>query len=306
MPASSPPPTPQLFALSSQVSPEMAPGEATSDPWVISSTCPASGLHLTSCLPPVSSGSPPSGCFYSSYFLTTLPLPPVLNVGAHGPRSLGELSHHDHRGDVQTCTPALASLLTHRANRLLVSWCLRWDTLLAPQTQHIRIGAPNETSSWAAHLGDITISLQPGVKSEHPVDASLFSCVLHSCCERGTGSYHFYLLQTTVPFQVLTRMPPAFDSPGGLRCPFSCGPSGAYTGTVEKWKEKKRKEKRKEKKKKKWTGSLEDHLGGAWRTNSQSYSEFLGAIAAGRHPLWPQVSSASCACARVPQTRCVL
>lgn len=28
-------------------------------------------------------------------------------------------------------------------------------------------------------------------------------------------------------------------------------------------------EKRKEKKKKKWTGSLEDHLGGAWRTNSQ-------------------------------------
>lgn len=39
--------------------------------------------------------------------------------------------------------------------------------------------------------------------------------------------------QTTVPFQVLTRMPPPFDSPGGLRCPFSYGPSGAYTGTME-------------------------------------------------------------------------
>lgn len=217
MPASSPPPTPQLFALSSQVSPEMAPGEATSDPWVISSTCPASGLHLTSCLPPVSSGSPPSGCFYSSCFLTTLPLPPVLNVGAHGPRSLGELSHHDHRGDVQTCTPALASLLTHRANRLLVSWCLRWDTLLAPQTQHIRIGAPNETSSWAAHLGGITISLQPGVKSEHPVDASLFSCVLHSCCEWGTGSYHFYLLYVLCsPSSASPGPPPSFRPPYSL------------------------------------------------------------------------------------------
>ncbi|XP_059781611.1 uncharacterized protein LOC132367372 isoform X2 [Balaenoptera ricei] len=90
-----------------------------------------------------------------------------------------------------------------RANRLLVSWCLCWDTLLAPQTQHVRIGTPNETSSWAAHLGDITVSRQPGVR------------------------------QTTVPFQVLAQMPPPFDSPGSLRCPFSYGPSGAYTGTMK-------------------------------------------------------------------------
>ncbi|XP_059781612.1 uncharacterized protein LOC132367372 isoform X3 [Balaenoptera ricei] len=187
----------------------MALGEATSDPWVLSSTCPALSLHLTSSLPSLSSGSPPSGCFFSSYFLATLPLLPVLNVGAPTALSAwttlpgGELSHHDHRGDVQTCTPALASLLTHRANRLLVSWCLCWDTLLAPQTQHVRIGTPNETSSWAAHLGDITVSRQPGVR------------------------------QTTVPFQVLAQMPPPFDSPGSLRCPFSYGPSGAYTGTMK-------------------------------------------------------------------------
>ena len=153
MSASSAASAPQLLALCSHVSPEMALAATSSDPWVFRSTRPGFRLRLTP-LASLPSGSP----------LPLLQL--LLGISPFAPSPACWCTHsfpgmtHPHWGTSaprttemdQTCTPSSGFAPTHRASCLLVPCCLHRDIPLALQTQHIPTGTPSGRSPWATHF----------------------------------------------------------------------------------------------------------------------------------------------------------
>lgn len=174
MSASSAQTTPQLLALCSHVSPEMALAATSSDPWVLSVhssrfssssyTLGLSTLWFTTASSPAASGhlsfAPSPACWCTP------------QLSWHGPPSLGDLSPRTTEID-QTCTPS-SGFASYPQSQLPPGALLSsLDIPLALQTQHIPTGTPSGLSPWATHFTrDITVNLHPGVKSGHPLDPS--------------------------------------------------------------------------------------------------------------------------------------